>query len=407
AASPDPPVTALPPTTAAPTVAAAPPPSATSMCPRVPLLAHPVRVRPELPSTQEGHCGRATSTPGVERVPYGRSIDDALYCLDALYEGPDGLPLDRMLEAALEHLTRVFSSVRVTAGKNAIAISARGRTLSIAPVHDVPSLAVAMVRVAELARSVVPASSISELGSPEHVLLRGATAALAWGADFMTPAGTPMPPPPRAPSASERVEQQNSQQILSDDIAYVKLVHFTRGAAAGLRQALAQRRRWRGVILDLRGSSGGLLVEALSLADVFLHRGCVAITVGSAQAEAVVARDQPFDSDSPLVILTDRWTASGAELLAATLQANNRAVIVGEKTFGKGVINVLMDVDGGGQISVPIAELLPGDGQSFNGHGLDPDILGTSAGDAHSSPDPTLTLAVQALRDTAKPPRRR
>jgi C-terminal processing protease CtpA/Prc len=121
----------------------------------------------------------------------------------------------------------------------------------------------------------------------------------------------------------------------------------------------------------------------------------------------VVARNDAGDSDSPLVILTDHFTASGAELLAATLQANDRALILGEKTFGDGVIQVLLDLDSGGAIGVAIAELLPGDGHSFHGRGIDPDVPGTAAGEVNPSSDPTLALAVRLLRDATKPGRRR
>jgi hypothetical protein len=258
ASTPSPAPSAAPTKTAAPATQPDPPAYTTSVCPRVPLLPHPIRFRPDVPATAEGHCGRAIPTPGVERVPFGRNIDDALFCLDALYEGPDGLPLSKMLEAGLQHLARVYRQVHVTQNGNAISVSGRGHALSLVPVSDVPSFAVAFVRVAELARSVVPPSSISQLGSPEHVLLLGATASLAWGADFLVPAGAPTPPPAKAPPAAFPTEQTSSQQILGDDIAYAKLVHFTQGTAAGLRSALTQRRRWRGVIVDLRGRRAGV-----------------------------------------------------------------------------------------------------------------------------------------------------
>jgi carboxyl-terminal processing protease len=143
--------------------------------------------------------------------------------------------------------------------------------------------------------------------------------------------------------------------VLESGIGYVVLDRVARNAAREMNAALAELGSTSGLIIDLRRNPGGFLDESLMLADLFLKPGStLASTVqripGSAPGE--MSTDS-FDDrwpqlvpDLPMVILVDRFTASGAEILAGALQDYDRAIVLGERSFGKGVVQTVMPLPG-------------------------------------------------------------
>ena len=139
--------------------------------------------------------------------------------------------------------------------------------------------------------------------------------------------------------------------ILENDVAYVALDRVARNAARELNAALFELGQKKGLILDLRRNPGGFLDESLMLADIFLEPGStLASTVqrvpgGSATQTSSDSYDDQHPQrvpDLPIVVLVDRFTASGAEILAGALQDYDRALVLGERTFGKGVVQTIM-----------------------------------------------------------------
>ncbi len=139
--------------------------------------------------------------------------------------------------------------------------------------------------------------------------------------------------------------------ILDNDIGYVILDRVARGAAEEMGDALDDLTDARGLIIDLRRNPGGFLDESLMLADLFLEPGStLASTVQRRPGRSV---DDP-ETDSyqdrmpqrlpnlPIIVLVDGFTASGAEILAGALQDYDRAIVLGERTFGKGVVQTVM-----------------------------------------------------------------
>ena len=142
-----------------------------------------------------------------------------------------------------------------------------------------------------------------------------------------------------------------SQDLLPGDIGLIDLTDFSRVTSSALRQdirALSEK-GMKALVLDLRRNRGGLLSEARNVADLFLPRG---VNVVSTQSRH--GTDREFDTrvnavlpeDVPLVILTSRFTASAAEIVAGALQDHNRAVLVGKRSFGKGSVQTLMPLPG-------------------------------------------------------------
>ena len=138
---------------------------------------------------------------------------------------------------------------------------------------------------------------------------------------------------------------------LSNGIGYVVMDRVARGAAEEMSQALEDFEGAPGLIIDLRRNPGGFLDESLDLADLFLERGST--LASTVQRRAGGSADNPeIDSfpdrmpvrvpDLPVVVLVDEFTASGAEILAGALQDYDRALVLGSRTFGKGVVQTVM-----------------------------------------------------------------
>ena len=141
--------------------------------------------------------------------------------------------------------------------------------------------------------------------------------------------------------------------VLESNIGYVLLDRVARNAAQEMNSALAELSDTRGLVIDLRRNPGGFLDESLMLADLFLKPGStLASTVQRRpDAEAYETETDSFEDrwpqlvpDLPIVILVDRFTASGAEILAGALQDYDRALVLGERSFGKGVVQTVMQL---------------------------------------------------------------
>jgi carboxyl-terminal processing protease len=163
---------------------------------------------------------------------------------------------------------------------------------------------------------------------------------------------------------------------LKNEIVLISISEFTRGTARSMRSALAASGAERsGVILDLRGNPGGLLVEATDVAGAFLNGGTVVEFFKPGKSPEIFNAIGDGDSKTPLVVLIDRGTASAAEIVAAALQDRNRAIIVGERTFGKAAVQDLTELSNGAAIELTIGYYLTPSGKRLEGQGLDPDIL--------------------------------
>jgi carboxyl-terminal processing protease len=132
--------------------------------------------------------------------------------------------------------------------------------------------------------------------------------------------------------------------IVDDHIGYIRLSNFTMRAGQEVRhtlQNLENGRKLKGLVLDLRGNPGGLLDEAILTANVFVDKNTEIVSVRGRNREDSYTRkttSDPIDTKIPMVVLTDANAASAAEIVAGALQDLDRAVIVGQRTFGKGLV---------------------------------------------------------------------
>ena len=185
------------------------------------------------------------------------------------------------------------------------------------------------------------------------------------------------------------------------DIGYIALRSFTQLSPQELEEAVAAAvdRGVIGLILDVRANPGGLLAQTTEIADMFLDEGLIVIQVNRLGREDAIAARPGQITDLPLVIVQDEFSASGSELLAAALQENGRATVVGSRSFGKGTVNHARELSSGGAVYVSIARWLTPARNQIEGLGVTPDIeIVLTADDIEERRDIALFRAIDVLR---------
>lgn len=160
---------------------------------------------------------------------------------------------------------------------------------------------------------------------------------------------------------------------LHDGPTVIAVGSFTKGSGDAVRSAVAEAPEAGGVILDLRGNSGGLVSEAVTAASAFLDGGLVATYDIDGDQRALHA-EPGGDTTRPLVALVDGGTMSAAELLTGALQDRGRAVVVGSRTFGKGSVQMPSRLPDGSVAELTVGHYRTPSGRSVDGHGITPDL---------------------------------
>ncbi|HUQ69878.1 MAG TPA: S41 family peptidase, partial [Planctomycetaceae bacterium] len=151
----------------------------------------------------------------------------------------------------------------------------------------------------------------------------------------------------------DRYRSDGSWEYLLDGdskIGYIRLTHFSRNSADEIEAALTelQKEGMQALVLDLRYNPGGLLQAATAIADQFVESGTIVSTKGRNTEEQVVkARKAGTFSGFPMVVLINRFSASASEIVSACLQDHHRAVVVGERSWGKGSVQNVIELEGG------------------------------------------------------------
>jgi carboxyl-terminal processing protease len=165
---------------------------------------------------------------------------------------------------------------------------------------------------------------------------------------------------------------------LAGGVTLIKVASFTKGSGGRVRDAVDSAPRGAGILLDLRGNSGGLVVEAVTAASAFLDGGLVATYDVNGDQHALHA-EPGGDTTRPLVALVDGGTMSAAELLTGALQDRGRAVVVGTRTFGKGSIQMPSRLPDGSVAELTVGHYRTPAGRGVDGRGITPDL---EAGDS-------------------------
>lgn len=149
--------------------------------------------------------------------------------------------------------------------------------------------------------------------------------------------------------------------MVGNDIAYIHLSDFTPDAGKEVKNALSDlmARGAKGVILDLRGNPGGLLIEAVNIANLFIPKGKLVVSTKGKIPENNLKYEtlnNPLDTEMPVAVLINRGSASASEIVAGTLQDYDRGVIIGEKSYGKGLVQVSRLLSYNSQLKVTTAK---------------------------------------------------
>lgn len=193
------------------------------------------------------------------------------------------------------------------------------------------------------------------------------------------------------------------------DVGYIYIREFTEDTSQEVADAVREAidNGARGIILDVRNNPGGLLNVTADVADQFLDGGKTILVERERDGKEQVfsSHSGGVATDIPLVLIQNRFSASGSEVLSAALQDNGRATVVGETSFGKGTVNISNNLDDGGQLYVSIAKWLTPDGQQIEGVGVRPDVrVELSDADIDARRDVQLFKAIDILRGTDTTP---
>jgi len=183
-------------------------------------------------------------------------------------------------------------------------------------------------------------------------------------------------------------------------LAHVRLGAFDKGATAQLRKAIRKQLKSgaEGIVLDLRGNGGGALDEGILVSSTFLPKEKLVVTTrGRTQPEQKLrATGNPIDEKTPVVVLVDGNSASASEIVTGALRDHNRATVVGEKTFGKGVFQQLESLGNGGLLKVTVGSYYLPKGENLGGDGIEPTVKAKD--DPKTERDEALPVALRVLR---------
>ena len=154
----------------------------------------------------------------------------------------------------------------------------------------------------------------------------------------------------------------------------------------------------KGIILDLRNNGGGLMNSATEIASEFLAAGAKIVNTSVLKDSAVVSSGEGFFLEIPLIVLVNNSTASAAEILAGAILENKRGLIIGEKTFGKGIIQHVQPLSDGSYLKVTIAEWITPLGNHINKKGIAPqEIVVQTNKDYSANYDPVMVRAMEII----------
>jgi len=167
---------------------------------------------------------------------------------------------------------------------------------------------------------------------------------------------------------------------LGDGFAYIKITSFIENTAKDLQKAIEKHIKEKGdmagLLIDLRRNPGGLLDQAVKVSDMFLKQGTIVSTIGrnKNEKEVAVASKKGQYTNFPVVILVNEYTASASEIVSGALQDNKRALIVGQRTFGKGSVQSVIKLGDGSGLKLTVARYYTPSGVSIQAEGIHPDI---------------------------------
>ena len=200
--------------------------------------------------------------------------------------------------------------------------------------------------------------------------------------------------------------QSVRSHLEGDNIAYIRITTFNEQTDVGLNNAMKNLKQQAGgkllgVILDLRNDPGGLLDQAVAVADAFLEKGEIVSTRGrrSEDAQRYNARPGDIAAGLPVAVLINGGSASASEIVAGALQDHHRAILLGTRSFGKGSVQTIIPLPGHGAMRLTTARYYTPSGRSIQAKGIDPDIVVEAAKIEKTPEEAKVTTASDLKKD--------
>jgi carboxyl-terminal processing protease len=193
--------------------------------------------------------------------------------------------------------------------------------------------------------------------------------------------------------------------MLEPGLAYLRISNFQAHTAEDARAALLQLKEsskepLRGLIMDLRNNPGGILNSAVTISDLFLDEGLIVYTEGRVSDAKMRFEANPDDilDKAPMVVLVNAGSASASEIVAGALQDHHRAIIMGQKTFGKGSVQTILPLPNDAALKLTTARYFTPNGRSIQASGITPDIRIDRLRVENLEADPTLVMEADLNR---------
>ncbi|MCE3039749.1 S41 family peptidase [Helicobacter sp. faydin-H10] len=174
-----------------------------------------------------------------------------------------------------------------------------------------------------------------------------------------------------------QVKSVHSRKIENENFLYVRVNSFDKNVTDSVKEALKKAGKIDGMILDLRNNPGGLLNQAVGLSELFIKEGVIVSQKGRIKNENIEykANGKAPYANLPIVVLINGGTASASEIVSGALQDYKRALIIGENSFGKGSVQVVLPVDNNSAIKLTTAKYYLPSGRTIQAIGITPDII--------------------------------
>ena len=166
-------------------------------------------------------------------------------------------------------------------------------------------------------------------------------------------------------------------KTIEDKLLYLHITSFDQKVVKDVKKSISDHNNTKGIILDLRNNPGGLLDQAVGLVDLFVEKGDIVSQKGKVKSENIAykAHKENTDTKTPIVVLVNGGSASASEIVSGALQDFNRSVVIGEKTFGKGSVQIVMPVGKSEALKLTVARYYLPSGRTIQAVGVTPDII--------------------------------
>ena len=336
----------------------------------------------------------ATETKPDETSGRYRNLETlarGLFYLETMYVDPDKVKEEQMVQNALrgivEHLdphtmlmpAKAFEQMNIdTQGKfggvGIIVSQERGKIIVVSPIEDTPAHKAGVKAGDEIIE--IDGLAVAKMKNPDAVdRMRGDPGSIM----NLTISRKDVKDPIRFKLTREIVKVKSVRgQLLENSTLYARISSFQENTADEL-EALIQKNdptKLTGMVLDLRDNPGGLLDQAVAVADLFIDSGIIVSTVGrdKEKVEREFARKRGTIASFPVVVLVNGGSASASEIVAGALQDHERALLVGTTTFGKGSVQTLISLPDGSGLKLTVARYYTPKDRSIQAKGIRPDV---------------------------------